>query len=84
MSQNAKRLNMTSSNTSQIKSNKKGSEHDSSVASYTEIFLLKKLAPELLSPVGKASVIFVFFVWTMAAIYAVMNVEVEWNVKFYV
>ena len=55
------------------------SEEHSTVASYTEIFLLNKWAPELFSRVGKVSVIFVFSVWTIFATYGVLNVKIDFN-----
>ena len=53
------------------------------VASYTEIFLLKKVAPELLSKAGKVSVLFVYFIWTIISIYGVYNVKVEFSFDYF-
>lgn len=58
-------------------------EEEHEVASYTEIFLRNKLAPELLSPVGKASVVFIFFIWTIIAVFGFLSVEIEFSNTFY-
>lgn len=42
-----------------------------------------KLAPELLSPVGKASVVFIFVLWTIIATYGCLNVDIEFSNSFY-
>ena len=53
------------------------------MASHTEIFLLKKVAPELLSKTGKVSVLFIYFVWTAIATYGFINCPVEFNFDFF-
>ena len=59
----------------QKNSDKKPDEHEEhEVASYTEIWLRNKFAPELLSPVGKTSVVFIFVIWTVIATFGVLNV----------
>lgn len=54
------------------------------MASHTENFLLKKLAPELLSPVGKVSIIFIFLVWFLLALYGWFNVEIEFEFDWFI
>lgn len=54
-------------------------EEETTVASYTEIFLLNKWAPELFSRVGKVSVIFVFTVWTVFAAYGCSQVKIDFD-----
>ena len=62
----------------QNNSDKKSDEHEEheehEVASYTEIWLRNKFAPELLSSVGKTSVVFIFVIWTVIATFGVLNV----------
>lgn len=54
------------------------------VASYTEIFLLNRWAPELFSKVGKVSVIFVFAVWALIAAYGVSQVAIDFNFDMFI
>ena len=56
---------------------------NSAVASHTEIFLLKKVAPELLSKSGKVSVIFIYLVWTAIATYGFLNCKIEFDFDFF-
>ena len=45
--------------------------------------MLKKIAPELFKPVGKASILFIYFVFTFVAIYGTYNLEYEFNMSNY-
>ena len=58
-------------------------EHKSTVASHTEVFLLKKVAPELLSKKGKVSVLFIYLIWTLIAIYGLVNCKIEFSFDFF-
>ena len=49
------------------------------MASYTEIFLLSKFAPELLTKSGKVSVLFLYLVWTAIATYGFLNCKIEFQ-----
>ena len=57
--------------------------HSATVASHTEIFLLRKFAPELLSKVGKVSVVFVFLVFAAIAAYGWTKVQVDFEFEFF-
>ena len=58
--------------------------NESIVASHTEIFLYKKLTPELLTPVGKVSVSLIFFVWFLLSLYGWFNVEIDFEFDWYI
>lgn len=53
------------------------------IASHTEIFLLKKVAPELLSRSGKVSVIFIYIIMTAIATFGIVNCEIEFDFDFF-
>ena len=55
----------------------------STVASHTEVFLLEKVAPELLSKRGKVSVLFIYFIWTLVAVYGFYNCKIEFTFDFF-
>ena len=56
----------------------------STVASNTEIFLLKKFAPELLSKAGKVSVLFIFMIMTGFALYGWFRLKIDFTFEYFV
>lgn len=55
-----------------------------SYASSTERFLGETFAPELLSPNGRFSVISVYFVLCVSAIYGLMNLEIDFKIEYFI
>lgn len=53
------------------------------MASHTEIFLLKKVAPELLSKRGKVSVLFLYIIFSLIAAFGVYSCEMEFDFDFF-
>ena len=54
------------------------------VASATELFLVKRFAPALLSKRGKSSIIFIYFLFICGAVYGISKVEIAFGVEYFV
>ena len=54
------------------------------VASQTEYFLKKNIAPEIISPTGKVSILIIFGMLIAFAVYGIVTMEILFSLDLYV